>query len=83
MARISFTKHPASVNESYGEHFVMATGFGVTMVVAGLACLLHGVFPFMYWRTGSNAISILYRRMVTHRAGGKAPLPGADLSPRG
>ena len=80
MARISFTEHPASVNECYGAHFVTAAGFGVTMVVAGLACLLHGVFPFVYKRTGSNAISILYRRMVTHRAGGKAPLPGADLS---
>ena len=57
-----------------------AGGLGVTMGVAGLACLLHGVFPFVYKRTGSNAISILYRRMVTHRAGGKAPLPGADLS---
>ncbi len=80
MARISFTAHPASVNETYGEHFTTATGFGVTMVAAGLACLLHGVFPFMYKRTGSNAISVLYRRMVTHRVGGKAPLPDADLS---
>ncbi len=80
MALISFTEHPASVGESYGEHFVTASGFGMTMLAAGLACLLHGVFPFLFHRTGSNAITALYRRMVTHRVGGEAPLPGADLS---
>ena len=80
MALISFTEHPASVGESYGEHFVTASGFGLTMLLAGLACLLHAVFPFMFGRTGSNAITALYRRMVTHRVGGTAPLPGADLS---
>ena len=80
MTPISFTEHPASVGESYGEHFVTATGFGMTMLVAGMACLMHGVFPFMFGRTGSNAITGLYRRMVTHRVGGKTPLPGADLS---
>ncbi len=80
MARISFTEHPASVGETYAEHFTMATGFGGTMILAGLACLLHGVFPFLFERTGSNAITGLYKRMVSHRVGGKAPLPGADLS---
>ncbi len=80
MTLISFTDHPASVDETYGAHFVTASGFGLTMLVAGLACLLHGVFPFLFIRTGSNAITALYRRMVNHRVGGKAPLPGADLS---
>ena len=80
MVRISFTEHPASVGESYGEHFATASGFGVTMVVAGLACLLHGIFPFWFGRTGSDAITTLHRRMVTHRVGGTDPLPGADLS---
>ncbi|MDA1101376.1 MAG: DUF6356 family protein [Proteobacteria bacterium] len=80
MALVSFTEHPAAVGETYGEHFVTASGFGLAMLVAGLACLLHGIFPFMCLRTGSNTITALYRRMVTHRVGGKAPLPGADLS---
>jgi len=83
MARISFTEHPASVNETYGEHFLTASGFGVTMVVAGLACLLHGIFPFWFGRTGSNAITVLHRRMVSHRVGGEAPLPGTELSAGG
>ena len=33
----AFTEHPASVGETYGEHLVHATGFGVRMVLGGLA----------------------------------------------
>jgi hypothetical protein len=42
--------------------------------------LLHGIFPFWFGRTGSDAITTLHRRMVTHRVGGEASLPGTDLS---
>jgi uncharacterized protein DUF6356 len=63
----SFTDHPASVGESYLEHLGRATGFGVRMVLAGLACLLHGLLPFMFQRTGSRAISELHERMVVSR----------------
>ncbi|MFP6772429.1 MAG: DUF6356 family protein [Alphaproteobacteria bacterium] len=83
MAGYSFTEHPASVDETYGEHFITASGFGVTMLVAGCACLLHGIFPFWFARTGSNAITALHRRIVTYRVGGEAPLPEADLSAGG
>jgi hypothetical protein len=62
-----FTEHPATVDETYGEHFVQASRFGTRMIVAGLACLVHGVLPFLFVRTGSTAIADLYTRMVTHR----------------
>jgi hypothetical protein len=65
-----FTSHPRSVGETYGEHLRSATGFGLTMLFAGLACLLHGVFPFLFERTGSNAIGRLYERMVVNRMRG-------------
>ncbi len=63
----AFTAHPASVDESYGEHLVRAIGFGVRMVLAGLACLVHGFLPFLFVRTGSRAISELNERMVLNR----------------
>ena len=66
MSRL-FTEHPASVGESYGEHLVQASSFGVRMIVAGLACLVHGLLPFLFVRTGSTAIAALHTRMVTHR----------------
>jgi hypothetical protein len=63
-----FTEHPAAVGETYGEHLVQASSFGTRMILAGLACLIHGLFPFLFVRTGSAAISSLHARMVTHRS---------------
>jgi hypothetical protein len=80
MAKISFTEHPASVGETYFQHMGMASSFGVTMIAAGVACLVHAVLPFAFVKTGSDAITTLYRRMVTHRVGGTAPLPGSDYA---
>lgn len=62
-----FTEHPASVHESYSEHLVMAGGFGTKMIVAGFACLLHGLFPFLFVKTGSKVINDLHDTMVTNR----------------
>ena len=52
-----FTEHPASVGESYAEHLAMAGGFGLRMILGGCACLIHGLLPFLFVRTGSAQIS--------------------------
>jgi hypothetical protein len=65
----SFREHPATVGETYVEHFGVATSFGFTLIKAGLACLVHAVFPFLFTTTGRGAIEDLHRRMVTHRDG--------------
>ena len=62
-----FTDHPASVGETYGEHLLQASHFGTRMILAGLACLVHGLLPFLFVRTGSTTIAALHTRMVTHR----------------
>jgi hypothetical protein len=67
MIKRAFTEHPASVGESYVEHMGMASGFGAKMVLGGLACMVHAVFPFLFVCTGRNCIEDLHRRMVTHR----------------
>ncbi len=67
MLRRLFTEHPASVDETYMEHMGVATSFGLHMVLAGLACLVHALFPFLFVKTGSLAIAGLYERMVTSR----------------
>ncbi|WP_349369615.1 DUF6356 family protein [Salinarimonas sp.] len=66
--KLSFTDHPASVGESYLEHMGVAFSFGVRMIGAGLACLAHGIFPFLFTKTGSRAVAALHERMVTNRA---------------
>jgi hypothetical protein len=72
----SFTDHPASVGETYGQHCAVAAGFGWRLIAAGLACLVHAVFPFLFERTGSRAVTALHERMVTARR--RAPAPGFD-----
>lgn len=64
----AFTEHPASVGESYWQHFRHASGFGGRMIVAGFACLLHAVFPFLFVKTGSKQINHLHKRMITNRS---------------
>jgi len=63
----AFTDHPASVGESYGQHLGVAFSFGGRMILAGFACLLHGLLPFLFLKTGSRVISSLHEEMVTHR----------------
>jgi hypothetical protein len=65
-----FTAHPATVGESYGEHLATATHFGGRMILAGIACMLHGLLPFMFVRTGSRAVSELNAQLLARRTAG-------------
>lgn len=49
-----FTKHPHSLNEAYFEHMIYAAKFGFEMIIGGLACIVHAIFPFLFIKTGSN-----------------------------
>ena len=73
----AFSEHPASVGESYSEHLFRAVYFGTRMVFAGVACLVHGLLPFLFVRTGSRAIAELNDRMVVNRRVG-LPVATAD-----
>lgn len=62
------TKHLRDIGETYGEHFVAASGFGLRMVMTGMACLIHSILPFVFERTGSEMVRRLHDEMVTKRA---------------
>jgi len=62
-----FCEHPASVGESYLQHLRIALGFSVRLLLAGMACLVHAVFPFLCPHTGSNSIVELHERMLSRR----------------
>lgn len=80
-----FTEHPKSVGETYGEHMARATCFGGRMVVAGLACMLHAWLPFIFVRTGSQAINELHARMqaTLRRAPSQVTTAGSQLASAG
>ena len=63
-----FTEHPQSVGETYLEHLCAATGFATRMILAGIACFLHALFPFAFRHTGSECIEQLHDRMVLNRS---------------
>jgi Family of unknown function (DUF6356) len=69
MRTVSFTEHPETVGETYIEHLQVAAGFSFQMICGGLACLVHGVFPFLFTTTGSSVIRRLHEQLVLHRAG--------------
>lgn len=73
--RAKFTEHPESVGETYGEHFVSAMGFSLSMLKAAFCCGMHALLPFLFAKTGSDCITGLYDRMVTNRSRLKEAAP--------
>ncbi len=67
MLKSLFTDHPASVDETYGEHMGVAIWFGARLFAAAAACLVHAFLPFLFVNTASNAIAELHGRMVVNR----------------
>ena len=52
--RNPFTAHPRDVGESYLEHGLFACRYGVKMTAGGIAAFIHGLFPFLFQKTGSR-----------------------------
>jgi hypothetical protein len=75
-----FTRHPASVGETYLQHLCTAATFGLRMLAGGLACVVHALLPFLFERTASRYIEQLYQQMVLSRT---APRPASPRGERG
>ena len=70
------------MDETYGQHFGVAAGFGLRMIGGGLACLVHAVLPFAFTRTGSNTIADLHGTLSARREAA-SPVPSATWSAAG
>jgi len=64
MLRRLFLDHPASVGESYGEHFRVASSFGWAMLVGALGAFVHALVPALCQRTGSTTVKTLHARLT-------------------
>lgn len=67
------TEHPQSVGETYLQHLRIASGFGLRMIAAGIACLVHSLLPFLFLSTGSRVIAELNEEMIVRRRATRAP----------
>jgi Family of unknown function (DUF6356) len=68
--RSLFIEHPASVEETYSQHLMSAVSFGAKMVIAGVACMVHGLLPALFVTRGSDTVCALHERMVVKRRKG-------------
>jgi len=67
MLRRLFLDHPASMNESYGEHLAVAASFSLGLLAASAACAIHALVPGLFVTTGSRAVADLNARLVEGR----------------
>jgi hypothetical protein len=72
-----FTAHPASVGETYAQHFRFALTFGVRMILGGLAAAIHALLPFLFITRASRALEELnaMRERSDARAARAGPRP--------
>lgn len=68
MVRNLFTAHPAQGGETYFEHLKFAGGVGGQLLLAGLAALVHAIFPFVLQTTASNMLAAVHHRVEAKRA---------------
>ncbi len=62
IARV-FLDHPASVNESYGQHMRFALGFAGSLALAAGAALVHALIPALCETTASRILRRLHARL--------------------
>lgn len=67
MIRRIFLSHPATVGESYWEHFGVASRFGTQMLIGGAKAMVHAVFPNLCQTSASDTIRKLHTIMVEKR----------------
>ena len=58
-----FLDHPRSVDETFGQHFLVAFGFSLTLFMAAFAALIHAFIPAACEKTASTVIKKLYARI--------------------
>lgn len=66
--RNPFTAHLREVGETYLEHALFACRYGAKMTWGGVAAFIHGVFPFLFEKTGSRITRELAETLDASRA---------------
>lgn len=58
-----FTQHPHEMDHTYFEHLYHAFFNGFFLILCGIACLIHSLFPFLFTYTASTNIKKISKRM--------------------
>lgn len=65
----AFTDHPASVGETYWEHFMAAAGFAMRLSRIAAAAAVHALVPSLCKTTASEEIAHLHRQLQQRHTG--------------
>lgn len=63
-----FTAHLESTGETYFEHMLWALIYSASLIVAGAACAIHSIFPFLFTRTASSVTEWLIETSERRRS---------------
>ena len=53
-------QHLNEVNETYFQHMRIVFTIGFNMLLTGVLCLIHGLIPGLFKKTGSKQIAKMY-----------------------
>lgn len=67
-----FMAHPEAVNETYLEHFGVASRYGRRFLFMSFCAFTHAFFPFLFEKTASNMVKAMYADMT--RRGASTPV---------
>lgn len=65
----AFTEHPASVDETYGEHMRVALGVAGSLAVASGAAIVHALVPALCEKAASKRIRALHETITSGARG--------------
>jgi hypothetical protein len=75
-----FMAHPEALDESYGQHMGHAMSYSGRLFAASFCAFVHGVFPFLFEKTASDAIKAMHAEMMA-RGAMRAQEPAARILP--
>lgn len=59
-----FVDHPYQHGETYWQHMHFAVIFSLKLIGAGLACMLHAIFPFVFKTRASDTVFSLVKQFA-------------------
>ena len=62
-----FLRHPHSVGETYKQHLQFASFTGLKLVLAGIACCIHSILPFLFANTASETIQQVNQEILERK----------------
>jgi hypothetical protein len=62
-----FTKHPHKNKMTYLHHLLRAFKISYKMSYASFCLIIHGIFPFLFEKIGSNTIEKLYEEIILQK----------------